>query len=166
MTSGSRTGRTPNICGRRRVAQDGRAARERIKVRDGSTVFDRVVTTDYGPIVRWEGEPAFTNMNVPAGAALRWVGHDTSNEFATLYALDRARNCADYVEALKSWVCPGQNFAHADRDGTISGTTGNSLCAGRARAGSSSTAPIRRTTGGAGYHGIKSPTSKTRREDS
>jgi penicillin amidase len=93
---------------------------EKIKVRDGSTVFDRVVTTDYGPIVRWEGEPAFTNMNVPAGAALRWVGHDTSNEFATLYALDRARNYADYIEALKSWVCPGQNFAYADREGTIS----------------------------------------------
>jgi penicillin G amidase len=92
---------------------------ERIKVRDGGTVVDRVVTTHHGPIVRWEDEPAFPNMDVPAGAALRWLAHETSNEFTTLYALDRARNYADYVEALKAWVCPAQNFVYADREGTI-----------------------------------------------
>ena len=58
-------------------------------------------------------------MDVPAGAALRWLGHDASNEFATLNALDRAEGYADYLKALDSWVCPGQNFAYADRDGTI-----------------------------------------------
>lgn len=92
---------------------------ETIKVRGGATVVDRIVTTLHGPIVRWKDEPAFANMNVPAGAALRWLGHDASNEFATLYALDRAKNYADYVEALKHWVCPAQNFAYADREGTI-----------------------------------------------
>jgi penicillin amidase len=92
---------------------------ETIKVRDGAAVVDRVVTTVHGPIVRWDDEPAFANMNVPAGAALRWLGHDASNEFATLYALDRARNYTDYVAALESWVCPGQNVAYADREGTI-----------------------------------------------
>jgi penicillin amidase len=92
---------------------------EAIKVRGGATVVDRVVTTLHGPIVRWADEPAFSNMDVPAGAALRWLGHDASNEFATLNALDRAKDYEDYLKALDSWVCPGQNFAYADRDGTI-----------------------------------------------
>jgi penicillin amidase len=92
---------------------------ETIKVRGGKTVVDRVVLTHYGPVVRWKDEPAFVNMDVPAGAALRWLGHDPSNEFATLYALDRAKNYGDYVEALKSWVCPAQNIVYADREGTI-----------------------------------------------
>jgi penicillin amidase len=92
---------------------------EAIKVRGGTTVVDRVVSTLHGPIVRWADEPAFSNMDVPAGAALRWLGHDDSNEFATLNGLDRAEGYEDYVKALESWVCPGQNFAYADRDGTI-----------------------------------------------
>jgi penicillin amidase len=92
---------------------------ERIEVRGGGTVVDKVVSTRHGPIVRWPEEPAFPNMNVPAGAALRWLAHDPSNEFTTLDALNRAKGYDDYVDALKSWACPAQNFAYADRDGTI-----------------------------------------------
>jgi penicillin G amidase len=92
---------------------------ERIKVRGGETVVDRVVTTHYGPIVRWKDEPAFPGMDVPAGAALRWLAHEPSNEFAALHALDRAGNYEEYVEAIKAWACPAQNFVYADREGTI-----------------------------------------------
>ncbi|MBN2266167.1 MAG: penicillin acylase family protein, partial [Candidatus Aminicenantes bacterium] len=92
---------------------------ERIEVRGGETVIDRVVSTHHGPVVRWEGEPAFPGMDVPAGAALRWLAHDPSNEFATLYALDKAGGYGDFVEALEAWICPGQNFVYADREGTI-----------------------------------------------
>jgi penicillin amidase len=92
---------------------------ETIGVRGGETVVDRVVYTHHGPVVRWEEEPPFPNMNVPPGAALRWLAHDPSNEFSTLYALNRARNYADYVEALKTWDCPAQNIVYADRKGTI-----------------------------------------------
>jgi penicillin amidase len=92
---------------------------ERIKVRGGATVVDKVVTTHHGPVVRWPDEPAFAAMDVPAGAALRWLGHDPSNEFTTLYALDKARDYGEYVAAMETWVCPAQNFAYADRAGTI-----------------------------------------------
>jgi penicillin amidase len=92
---------------------------ERIKVRGRATVVDRVAYTHHGPVVRRKDEPPFTNMNVPPDAALRWVAHDPSNEFLTLYALNRARNYADYLEALKTWDCPAQNFVYADREGTI-----------------------------------------------
>ena len=98
----------------------GTAVREeRIKVRGGRTVVDRVVHTHHGPIVRWPDEPPFAGMNVPAGAALRWLAHDPSNEFAAFYALNRARNYDDYIEALGFWDCPAQNVVFADREGTI-----------------------------------------------
>jgi penicillin amidase len=92
---------------------------ERIKVRGGRTVVDRVVSTHHGPIVRWPEEPPFANMNVPPGAALRWLAHDPSNEFRALYALNRAKNYADYVKAIEAWDCPAQNIVYADRAGTI-----------------------------------------------
>jgi penicillin amidase len=92
---------------------------ERIKVRGGATVVDKVVYTHLGPVVRQKDEPAFSNMNVPPGAALRWLAHDVSNEFSTLYALNRASNYADYVQALETWDCPAQNIVYADREGTI-----------------------------------------------
>jgi len=92
---------------------------EKIKVRGGATVVDKVVYTHYGPVVRSKDEPPFTNMNVPPGAALRWLAHDASNELLTLYALNRARNYADYVQALETWDCPAQNIVYADREGTI-----------------------------------------------
>ncbi len=92
---------------------------EKIKVRGGTTVVDKVVYTHYGPVVRLKDEPPFTNMNVPPDAALRWLAHDASSEFSTLYALNRARNYEDYVQALKTWDCPAQNIVFADREGTI-----------------------------------------------
>ncbi len=92
---------------------------ETIKVRGGRPVVDRVIHTHHGPVVRWPDEPPFPGMNVPAGAALRWLAHDPSNEFAALYALNRARGYEDYVEALKAWDCPAQNIVFADREGTI-----------------------------------------------
>ena len=92
---------------------------EKIKVRGGATVVDRVVFTHHGPVVRQKDEPPFINMNVPPDAALRWLAHDASNELLTLYALNRARNYADYVQALETWDCPAQNIVYADREGTI-----------------------------------------------
>jgi penicillin G amidase len=92
---------------------------ERIKVRGAKTVVDRIVHTHYGPIVLWPGETPFPNMNVPAGAALRWAGHDPSREFRALGLLNRARGYEDYLAALREWDCPAQNIVFADRSGTI-----------------------------------------------
>ena len=92
---------------------------ERIEVRGGPPLVDRVVTTHHGPVVRWPGEPAFAGMDVPAGASLRWLGHDPSNEFAALDAIDRSRGYDDFVAAMAEWTCPAQNFVYADRGGTI-----------------------------------------------
>ncbi len=92
---------------------------ETIKVRGGGTFRDRVIYTHFGPVVRLKDEKDVAPANVPPDAALRWLAHDPSNEFMTLYALNRARGYADFVEALKDWDCPAQNIVYADRDGTI-----------------------------------------------
>jgi penicillin amidase len=92
---------------------------EVIKVRGEKPVVDRVVYTRQGPVVWLEGEPEPANKSVPAGAALRWLAHDPSNELLTFYRLNRAWDYDGYLEALASWDCPAQNFAYADAGGTI-----------------------------------------------
>jgi penicillin amidase len=78
-----------------------------------------VIYTGFGPIVRLRDEKDVAPLNVPPQAALRWLAHDPSREFAALYDLDRVRSYADYVEALRQWDCPAQNIVYADREGTI-----------------------------------------------
>ncbi len=92
---------------------------EEFRVRGAKPVIERVAWTKDGPVVRDAGAPAFSQSDVPAGAALRWSGHDPSNELMTVYRLARGRNYDDYVAALASWTCPGQNIAYADAEGTI-----------------------------------------------
>jgi penicillin amidase len=92
---------------------------ERIKVRGAKTVVDRVVYTHQGPVVRLKGEPPFSSMDVPVDCALRWLGHDPSNEFKTLDGLNRAKNYGDYLKAMESWDCPSQNIIYADKEGTV-----------------------------------------------
>ncbi|MGZ7065315.1 MAG: penicillin acylase family protein, partial [Candidatus Aminicenantales bacterium] len=92
---------------------------ERIKVRGGKTVVDKVIYTHQGPVVRLKGEAPFPGVDVPEDTALRWLGHDPSNEFMTLDGLNRAKNYDDYLKALESWDCPAQNIVYADREGTI-----------------------------------------------
>jgi penicillin amidase len=91
---------------------------ERIKVRGGRDVIDKVLYTHQGPVVRLKGEANFP-ADVPEEAALRWLAHDPSNEFMTIDGLGRAKNYADYLKALEYWDCPSQNIIFADREGTI-----------------------------------------------
>jgi penicillin amidase len=92
---------------------------ERIVVRGAATFLDRIVYTDFGPVVRLKEEKEFDSFPVPAEAALRWLAHDLSRELVTLDALNRVRGYADFVEAIKAWDCPAQNIVYADREGTI-----------------------------------------------
>ena len=93
------------------------AREETIKIRGGQTVVDKVIYTHHGPVVRLPGEPGA--LNIPVDCALRWLGHDASNEFLALAGLNRAKNYDDYLKAVESWDCPAQNIVFADREGTI-----------------------------------------------
>ena len=96
---------------------------EEIKIRGQKSFFDTVTYTHFGPIVwsnieqnKYSGDStAITNV----GRALRWLAHDPSVESKTFYELNKAKDYNEFVEALKYFTCPAQNFAYADVKGNI-----------------------------------------------
>ncbi|TDI99949.1 MAG: penicillin acylase family protein [Caldithrix sp.] len=90
---------------------------EEIRVKGAGTVLDTVIYTHHGPIPYINEKPF--NRRVPVLHALRWLGHDPSNEARTFYELNYAENYGDYVEALSHYICPAQNFVFADANGDI-----------------------------------------------
>ena len=92
---------------------------ERVKVRGGKTIVDRVPYTHLGPVAYLQGEKP-PLWGIPTGAAMRWTAQEAENELLTLYKLNRAAGYEDFQEALKTWGCPGLNFAYADSRGDIS----------------------------------------------
>jgi len=90
---------------------------EEIKVKDSLSVFDTVAYTIFGPV---QFDNSFSNAAATdRNLAVRWAAHDSSNEGLTFYKLNKARNYADYEDAIRSFTCPGQNFIFASRTGDI-----------------------------------------------
>ena len=58
--------------------------------------------------------------------SMRWIGNDFSNEFRTVYLLNRAKNWSDFRNAARSFLAVSQNIVYADVDGNI----GMYCCAG------------------------------------
>jgi penicillin amidase len=76
-----------------------------------------IILTRHGPMV---GELLLVKSeNKNLGFSLRWAGHEGSDQFAALLALDRARNWSDYCAAMALWDTPCQNALYADRKGNI-----------------------------------------------
>ncbi len=85
---------------------------EEIRVRGAHPVIDSVPYTHHGPVTSepdGEGRPL----------AMRWTAHDPSNEMMTFHKLNRAGGYDDYLDAIKHFQCPGQNFVFADIAGNI-----------------------------------------------
>ena len=91
---------------------------EAIKVRGRATVYDTIRFTPDGPVAYLPNEKPF-NPDVPVSAAVRWRGHDASNELQTFLSLNKARNYKGFTEALKGYNSPAQNFAYSDAAGNI-----------------------------------------------
>jgi penicillin G amidase len=90
---------------------------EEIKVKGEETFLDTVVYTHYGPVVY---DQSFKADRQDVNFALRWIVHQgTSNEQKTFMLLNKAKNHADYTEALKEYAAPAQNFVFASKTGDI-----------------------------------------------
>ncbi|MFL5810121.1 MAG: penicillin acylase family protein, partial [Flavisolibacter sp.] len=91
---------------------------EQIVVRGAKTINDTVSYTVFGPVVY---DRSFTaeDSNTKTALAMRWVAHDPSNEVLTWIKLNRAKNYADYEDAIKYFDCPGQNMLFASKSGDI-----------------------------------------------
>ena len=81
--------------------------------------FDSDVTvreTRWGPIVT--DVPLLADLDLPP-LALKWTGHDASDEIGAMLAVSRARSFAEFRAAFDDFSVPGQNMLYADSEGNI-----------------------------------------------
>jgi len=88
-----------------------------LKIRGAKDIYDTIAYTVFGPVMF---DKSFPDTLAPGKAiACRWSAHDPSNEGLTFYSLNRSQNYDDYLNAIKSFTCPGQNFVFAAKSGDI-----------------------------------------------
>jgi penicillin amidase len=90
---------------------------EAIEVKGKGTIYDTVAYTIMGPVMF---DASFSDTLAKGeNLAVRWTGHDASNEGRTFYQLNRAKNYDEYEAAIQHFACPGQNFVFASKTGDI-----------------------------------------------
>ena len=90
---------------------------ETFKINGAPDFKDTIAFTHFGPVMYDE---SFTNeVTGNKAIALRWTAHEPSNEGLMWFRLNRAKNYADYEEAIKEFSTPGQNMIFASKDGDI-----------------------------------------------
>jgi penicillin amidase len=92
--------------------------KERLRKADGSVFVDEVAYTEFGPVLY---DQTFNNgdSTINESLAMRWTAHDPSNELLVWIKLDRAKNHADYLDAMTHMAAPAQNFVFAAKNGDI-----------------------------------------------
>lgn len=90
---------------------------EEIKIKGQDTYLDTVAYTVWGPVMF---DNTFPHQKSDSDfLAVRWKAHDGTNELATFYELNRAKNYDDYLSALQHFTCPAQNFLFVGKTGDI-----------------------------------------------
>jgi penicillin G amidase len=97
-----------------------------IGIRDGKSFVDTIAyVKEFGPVMY---DKSFTGTGKSGKDAVRsdgkyyavrWKAHDPSNEMRTFLMLNRAKNFADYADAISTYGCPGQNMIFAAHSGDI-----------------------------------------------
>lgn len=98
---------------------------EKIKIKgEENQIIDTVFYTHNGPVVANENDVKFSQaFNFPLNCALKWAGHESSNELITFMKLNKSRNYDDYRKAIATYVAPAQNFIFCDNTGNIAITS-------------------------------------------
>ncbi|WGK64362.1 penicillin acylase family protein [Croceiramulus getboli] len=89
---------------------------EEIKIRGNEVYRDTVVYTHHGPVTY---DQSFNSNQGLEGYAMRWTGHLGGNNQETFLSLNKAKNYEEYLEAIKHFVAPAQNFVFASTSGDI-----------------------------------------------
>ncbi len=89
---------------------------EEIDIKDEDTYYDTIVHVHQGPLVY---DRNYQPENGKFNAAMRWIAHDRSTTFATMYKINKAKNHEEFVNALKSFTGPPQNFIYGSAHGDI-----------------------------------------------
>ncbi len=92
--------------------------KEVIKIKGGKdSVVEKIAITDLGVVMY---DKKYQNRNKDGKyIAVRWTAHDPSNELSTFMKLNAAKNYNDYMAAISSYQCPGQNFVFAAKTGDV-----------------------------------------------
>ena len=96
---------------------------EKIHVKGGESITDTLLFTHHGPVYE-TGEEVSVDERIKHDHALRWIGHDESNELLTFYKLNRAESYEDFRDAFRSYKAPAQNMNFASTAGDIAMQTG------------------------------------------
>ncbi len=89
---------------------------ERIGVRWWLDRKVRIRETPFGPIIN--DAPILSRMEGPP-IAMRWRGHDPSDELTPFLRLADASNWEQFRSAFATYAVSGQNFIYADRHGNV-----------------------------------------------
>jgi penicillin amidase len=98
------------------VWKPARQVVETFKVKGKPDFYDTITFTHHGPVLYDE---RFKGDNEMKHFALRWIAHDPSEEIITFFKLNRAKNHAEYMDALNHYASPAQNFVFASVSGDI-----------------------------------------------
>ena len=94
---------------------DAQVLQEEVRVKGGQSVTQEVVITRHGPIINALA-PDFAGEQP---LALRWTSLEPEVTMHALWAMNRARTCLEFREALRDWAGPVQNTVYADTAGNI-----------------------------------------------
>ncbi len=92
---------------------------EEYKIKGGVSMFDTVAYTVFGPVMYNRDFNGAGRAPAGKNLAVKWKAHEASNDMKTFYLLNRAKNYDDYLDAIKNFVCPGQNFVFASKTNEI-----------------------------------------------
>ena len=87
-----------------------------IKVRFWPDVEYHREVSSLGPII--SEAPLIKKLGL-SPMALRWVGHESSDELTAILKMDRASNFNEFKEAFDTYAVSGQNYLYADSRGNI-----------------------------------------------
>jgi len=90
--------------------------KERIKVRWWKDKEVEIRTSEFGPVI---SDISYFKAKKGKTLAMKWVGHQPSDEFTAFYEINRAKNWMEFRDAFQSYGVSGQNFLYADVEGHI-----------------------------------------------
>jgi penicillin amidase len=90
---------------------------ERIGVRWWFDTEFTVRETRFGPVI--SDAPLVESARPDEVFALRWIGHQPSDEISAMLEVSRATSFAEFRSALDGFHVPGQNMVYADVEGHI-----------------------------------------------
>lgn len=93
--------------------------KETIKIKGQQPKNIEVIHTQLGPIAKELELEKKNGGTSTLSFAMKWTGHQPSNEYRVFYNLNRSRTVRDMKNALKTYEAPGQNFVMSDKTGSI-----------------------------------------------